>query len=55
MGTEIQSNLYKVSMDGGDPVPVTSFSGNVVVSKPSFSPDGNSIAFSLLKSSGEIF
>ena len=55
MGTEIQSNLYKVSINGGDPVQVTSFSGSEVVSKPSFSPDGNSIAFSLLKSSGDIF
>lgn len=55
LGTEIQSNLYKVAIDGGDPVQMTSYSGNEVVSRPSFSPDGNSIAFSLLKSYGDIF
>jgi hypothetical protein len=55
MGTEIQSNLYKVSIDGGDPVQVTSFSGKEIVSRPSYSPDGNSIAFSLLRSSGDVF
>ncbi len=55
MGTEIQSNLYMVSVNGGDPVQVTSYSGNSVVSRPSFSPDGNSIAFTLSKSSGDVF
>jgi Tol biopolymer transport system component len=54
-GTEIQSNVYKVSTMGGDPVQLTSFSGNQVVSRPSFSPDGNSVAFSVLKSFGEVF
>jgi hypothetical protein len=55
LGTSIQSNLYKVSLNGGDPVQLTFYSGNEVVSRPSFSPDGNSIAYSLLKSSGEVF
>lgn len=55
LGTEIQSNLYKVSVYGGDPVQLTSFSGQEVVSRPSFSPDGNSIAFSLLRSFGTVF
>ncbi len=54
-GTEIQSNLYKVSINGGDPIQLTSFSGKEVVSKPSFSPDGNFIAFSLLNSFGDVF
>lgn len=54
-GTEITSNLYKVSVNGGDPVQFTSFTGNEVVSKPSFSPDGNFVAFSLLKSFGDVF
>jgi hypothetical protein len=54
-GTEIQSNLYTVSTDGGDPIQISSFSGNEIVSRPSFSPDGTSLAFSLLKSSGEVF
>lgn len=55
LGTEIQSNLYKVSVNGGDPEQLTSISGNELVSRPSFSPDGNSIAFSLLKSFGDVF
>jgi len=47
-GTEIQSNVYKVPTRGGDPVQLTFFSGNQVVSRPSFSPDGKSVAFSVL-------
>lgn len=55
MGTEIQSNLYKVPVNGGDPVQLTSYSGNSVVSRPSYSPDGSSIAFTLSKSNGDVF
>ncbi|MCB0748696.1 MAG: T9SS type A sorting domain-containing protein [Ignavibacteriae bacterium] len=54
-GLEIQSNLYKVSLNGGVPTQLTNFSGNEIVSKPSYSSDGTKTAFTYLKSKGSVF
>lgn len=55
-GLDIQSNLFKVSVNGGDPTQLTSYSWNEIVSKPSYSPDGSKVAFNHLQSnSGGIF
>ncbi len=51
----LQANLYKVSANGGTPVQLTFYSGNEIVSRPSYSPDGTRIAFSRLKSYNSIF
>ncbi len=51
-GLEIQSNLYKVPVIGGDPIQLTSYSWNKIVSKPSYSPDGSKIAFNHLQNNG---
>jgi len=51
-GLELQSNLYKVSVNGGDPVQLTSYSWNEIVSKPSYSPDGTKIAFNHIQNNG---
>jgi Tol biopolymer transport system component len=55
LGTELQSNLFTIPVDGGEPIQLTSYSGNQVVSRPTFSPDGQSIAYSVLTSSGDVF
>jgi Tol biopolymer transport system component len=51
----LQANLYKVSANGGTSVQLTFYSGNEIVSRPSYSPDGTKIAFSLLKSKSITF
>jgi flagellar hook assembly protein FlgD len=55
LGTEIQSNIYKVSVNGGNPVQLTSFSNNEIASNPSYSPNGKNVAFTHLKSSNNVF
>lgn len=55
-GLSIQSNLFKISVNGGNPVQLTSYSVDEIVSKPTYSPDGSKIAFNHLRSkSGNIF
>ncbi|VAX26160.1 hypothetical protein MNBD_IGNAVI01-3149 [hydrothermal vent metagenome] len=49
-GLYLQSNLFKVSVNGGNPVQLTFYSGSEVVSKPTYSPDGTKIAYNLLRS-----
>ena len=51
----LQANLYKVSANGGTPVQLTFYSGKEIVSRPTYSPDGTKIAFSLLTSKNITF
>ena len=51
-GLDIQSNLFKVSVNGGNPTQLTNYSWNEIVSKPSYSPDGSRIAFNHLQNNG---
>ena len=54
-GLEIQSNIYKVSINSGNSTQLTYYSGNEIVSKPSYSPDGSKITFTYLKSNNNVF
>ena len=51
----LEANLYKVSANGGTPIKLTFYSGNQIVSRPSYSPDGSKIAFNLLTANNTIF
>jgi len=51
----LQANLFKVLANGGTPVQLTFYSGNQIVSRPSYSPDGSKIAFNLLTSKNATF
>ncbi len=42
------SNLYRVDIRGGDPVPVTTFS-DAIVEPPAWSPDGTALIFSVVR------
>lgn len=52
---ELESNLYKIPSSGGTPLKLTFHSGNEIVSRPSYSPDGTKIAYSRLKSKSNTF
>lgn len=51
---ELTTNLYKVSLAGGKPQQITSFTGDVQLNYPAISPDGKWIAFMMQDESGDV-
>ncbi len=51
----LEANLFKISASGGTTVQLTFYSGNQIVSRPSYSPDGSKIAFNLLTANNTTF
>jgi len=54
-GVALSTNLFKIPSTGGSLEQITFFSGNQIVGKSSYSPDGTKIAFAVLTSNNPVY